>query len=385
MNQKLSDFKLLLQNDRRIWVGAGVVLIGLVVVMMIGDVNREPRRVLNEKLGSPSTSAETSYRDLARSMRERVDQQQQALKEHEEAIGRLASSQEKFQEEAKGIFGGMVDKLNDLNNALEDVKKNQTAKATGQTGNVAIKSPKNQQGQNLLQPYGFEKANVPPAPKKPTLKKVKVISPGDVVPLLLLTGVNAPVDGTPYPVVFKVTGPVNGPDGSSLEIGEARLLAAAIGSETDGRVLYRLTNLSLRHPDGRRIVVGVDGWVIGEDGIRGMKGKLIDKLGRLILATFGTSFAAALGNRVDSKSNSINIENSEGVTVDSDDLEAALGSAFSDANARLVDVLIDRYEKLVPVVEVLSGREAHAVFSKTSEISIMSEDEEEGIYAASLD
>ena len=238
---------------------------------------------------------------------------------------------------------------------------------------------------DTLDSFGFEEASVPPPPLPPVQSRVTFIAPGDSVPVTLLTGVNAPVDGTPYPVVFKLNGPIAGPDGSALELGEARLIAAAQGSESDGRVLYRLADLAIRHPDGRRSVVKVDGWIVGEDGVRGMKGNLIDKLGRLIVATGAVSYAAALGERIDRKANRLDIESQDGVTVTGNDLDFASASAVTDASNRLGQLLLDRYEKLVPVVEVLSGRQVAAIFSAPAEIAVVDEEADEGIYSASLD
>jgi hypothetical protein len=131
--------------------------------------------------------------------------------------------------------------------------------------------------------------------------------------------------------------------------------------------------------------VKVDGWVVGEDGIRGMRGRLIDKLGRLIAATAGVSFMGALGDRIDEKEGAIIIDNSDGVTLDNNDFEASTASAFTDASDRLGQVLIERYEKLIPVVEVLSGREVVAVFSSPVEVTIHDDEGDESIYMSALD
>ena len=136
------------------------------------------------------------------------------------------------------------------------------------------------------------------------------------------------------------------------------------------------------------MVVKVDGWIVGEDGIRGMKGKLIDKLGRLIATTGAVSFAAALGERVTRRGNGLNVTNSDGVTVTGNDLDVATTSALTDSANRLGTILLERYEKLVPVVEFESGRVAAAIFSNVAEIAIYDGEDSEAIYrttSASLD
>ena len=173
-------------------------------------------------------------------------------------------------------------------------------------------------------------------------------------------------------------------------------MAAAQGSETDGRVLYRLTDLAIRHADGRRSVVKVDGWIVGEDGIRGHRGKLIDKLGQLIAATATASFAAAMGERVEGQRSRLLLpgdsfgvlgtgrrNRKESISISGTDVDSATASALTDSSNRLGQLLIDKYERLIPVVEVRAGRDAAAIFSRGAEVEIMKEDDGEGIYAAS--
>ena len=208
---------------------------------------------------------------------------------------------------------------------------------------------------------------------------------GDSVRLKLLAGVRAPTDGTPYPVVFKLVGDVYGPDGTALPLGEARLVAAAQGSLVDSRVLYRLSSLNIRLPSGRNDVLPVDGWVVGEDGIRGMEGVLIDPFGKAIGATGFAGGLAAFGNAVATNQTTTNTNVYGGTTstVTGDDLTYAAGRALGGAANTYSDLIKERLRLLVPHVEVLSGREATAVFSKSFTIKGLFEeidsDEDDGM------
>ena len=116
-----------------------------------------------------------------------------------------------------------------------------------------------------------------------------------------------------------------------------------------------------------------------------MQGKVIDKLGRLILATAGVSFAAALGESIDGNNVTVNSNNNGGFTsLSPDSFDIAAASAVTDASNRLGKVLLDKYESFVPVVEILSNREGVAIFAQSAEISVLEEDEV-GLYAASAD
>ncbi|MCC6220692.1 MAG: TraB/VirB10 family protein [Deltaproteobacteria bacterium] len=394
MNQKIEDIKLILKNDRRIWAVAGLI----VAVIIIWELTAKPPRPrpvqVARNTAGVSTDERTAYNDLTRAFREDLDGLKRSSKENTNIIRRIQQDLKESKTRNASIFNAITERLEELGSATVRLEEQQAGRsaltleernARDAKGGADGTSAAGAIVQDSLEAIGFAEATVPPPPPVPQKLRTTVVSAGDAVQLKLLTGVIAPVDGTPYPVVFKLTSGVSGPDGSLLDLGEARIIAAAQGSEADGRVLFRLTNMALRHSDGRRSVVPVDGWIVGEDGIRGMKGKLIDKLGRLIVATAGTSFALAMGERISGQSNSIRIDGDDNIDVNADDINVSTASAFTDASNRLGQILLDRYEKLVPAVEVLPNREVVAIFSKSVEIELIDEQYGEGIYAASLD
>lgn len=385
MKDKIEDIKLMIKHDRRIWAIGGFVVLALLITSLSsrGSAPVAQKKPGQEGKGSLVASDNEAYGDLAKAFRADIESGKAKAREMDARLERMQTEQRNFQAQTAETMEVVATQLHDIGQRLEGIEKQ------GATG-PSVPLP-GEEGQGFaeegLEAIGFDSTAIPPpppAPAKPT--RVSVITPGDSVEIELLTGVNAPVDGTPYPVVFKIAGDIVGPDGSTLNVGEGRLLAAAQGSEVDGRALFRLTQLAIRHRDGRRSVIDVDGWVLGEDGIRGMNGRLIDKLGKLILATAGVSFASGVANSIDQKNRgNIFDGNQGGIDISGDDIDFAGASAFTDASNRLSQVLIERYEKLVPVVEVLPGRKVVAVFSRTAEIELIDESSDEGIYSAALD
>ena len=383
LKEQFTNTKLIIQNDRKVWAIGGAIVLILVVWMFS---NKETRTSYIPTGGTGQTSSQqttgqaTAFNDLVTGLKQKVDKVASTTEEQGKSLERTISDYQRDRKQFQGIFESVADRLDSVDRSISELGK-------------SIEDLRNRADRDMTvdpvlsgtmagsETFGFEVNTVPPPPAPPQPLKMTFISPGDTVPVKLLTGVNAPVDGTPYPVLFQLKGPITGPDGTSLDLGEARVIAAATGSETDARVLYRLSDLSLRHRDGRRSIVKVDGWVVGEDGIRGTSGKLVDKLGRLILATAGISYTAALGERLTDKADNLDISNSENVSITAEDMDFASASAFYDASNRLGKILLDRYEKLVPVVEVLSGREVVAVFSAPAEVEVIDEEGDEGIYA----
>lgn len=366
MSQQLEDLKLLIKNDRRIWFVAAFVVVALFVWVLTGTGGTKKRRIVRDT--TPSTQgmgSEEAFGDLIVAFKNDIDTAKSERKEMYDVLYRTTADLKEHKERVTGIFETLVDKFEQLAREVDTL----AAALRNQQDQIPLPSNRELDGPDELEPLGFDTPTVAPPPPEPEPLRVSVIAPGDQVQVQLITGVNAPTDGTPYPVVFRLVGPIEGPDGSALDIGEARLIAAAQGSEADSRALFRLTQLSIRHPNGRRAVVEVDGWIVGEDGIRGMKGRLIDKLGRLILATAIVSGVSALGERLEDRTE-VTVTG-QGLALDQRDVDFAAASAITDASNRLGTVLLNRYEALVPVVEVLSGREVAAIFSKPAEIAIL--------------
>ncbi len=371
MSQSLEDLKLIIKTDKRVWAAGGFIIIALFIWMLTDDSGRKRTRKLRPTTAASEqgTGARDAYGDLIVAFKNDIETAKNERSEMYNVLQRVTTDLGEHKQRVTGIFETLVDKFEQLAREVDAL----AAALKARQDSIPLPDGREIDGPDELDPLWNDEPTVAPLPDEPQPLRVSVIAPGDSVQVQLITGVNAPTDGTPYPVVFKLSGPIEGPDGSSLDLGEARLIAAAQGSEADSRALFRLTQLSIRHPNGRRAVVEVDGWIVGEDGIRGMSGRLIDKLGRLITATALVSGIGALGERLDDKTD-VTVQTGQGLTLDQQDLDYATASAITNASNRLGSVLLNRYESLVPVVEILSDREVAAIFSKPAEIAILTDE-----------
>ncbi len=403
VKQVLEDVKLRAKNDRRVWAVAGLAVVALILWSASTDRAKAKRPRVGIEVDSasnPSPSGNEGYEDLIKYISDDLKNTQAAVREQASQSDRIAKEQKASQEKLTGVISEIVNRIEMLDEGLKKVEQTKNETPEQGSNQAAPDQLASNNEPESLETFGGGEAPMPVPPTPPQMTRRTFISPGDAVQLRLLTGVAAPVDGTPYPVMFKLLGPVSGPDGSALDLGEGRIVAAAQGSETDGRVVYRLTDLAFRNNDGRRSVVKVDGWVVGEDGIRGMRGKVIDKLGQVILATMAYSGAAATGDAVLRRyQNNFNTFNSflgvapgdrrrsgaVDLSLNQNDLDLAAASALTDGGIRVTQLLLDKYEKMVPVVEVNSGRDVVAVFSRGAEVSVYDEEEEGGVHTAALD
>lgn len=388
MSQFFKDYALRLRSDRKTQV-LSLLAVGAIGYLMLSDgspARRAPKPKPQVSVGANDPNER--WKDLV----ERFNGQLTTLTNTTNALQEEVSSQKKALQEYEGTTAEIFKKILQR---LAEVQATSNAPTVQQTGPQDIGDVANNDvspvSPDSLDSIGDAEAPVavqpPPQPAKPRLA---AIMPGDSVRVKLLAGVNAPTDGTPYPVVLKLIGDVLGPNGNTIPLGEARLIAAAQGSLTDARALLRLTRLSIRLPNGRRKEFPIDGWIVGEDGIRGMEGVLIDPIGKAIAGAGMAGGLAGLGRAVAmGNTNTLTYSSgSQSSSIDSSQIPAyAGGMAISQAAVEWQQIIRKRIDLLVPVVQVLSGREATAVFSQSLAIPDLLEqvDQDPSVVYASLD
>jgi hypothetical protein len=394
MSQALKDFGLRLKSERKTQVVTGVVLLAL-VWLCFGDSppRRRPREPKAVQVGANDPNER--WTDLVERFNGQLNQLTQQSNAMREDIDSQKKAMQEYEATTAEIFKKILERLAEVQTSSATVTQQSTPRDLGQVTGAELVTA----NPDELESLGTNEVVAVQPPPQPSKAKLAAIMPGDSVRVKLLAGVNAPTDGTPYPVVLKLIGDVTGPDGNSVPLGEARVIAAAQGSLTDSRVLFRLTRLSVRLPNGRRKEFGVDGWIVGEDGIRGMEGVLIDPIGKAIGGAAMAGGIMGLGQGY-AASNTVQNLNSwgpnrtpgvDGITqyVDRDKIpEYAGGIALSSAAFEWQNIIRDRVSQMVPVVQVLSDREATAVFSQSIAIPDLLEQldqEDPAVVFASLD
>jgi len=388
MKQFLRDLPIRLKSDRKTQLIA-VVVLGCVMYLALAP--QAPRRMPKQKQKVEADASHNDPNERWTDLIERFNGQLNQLTTQSASLREDLEFQKKAMQDYEATTAEIFKKILERLAEVQNNSGNQSAPA-GNPQSIGEMTAPDLVGAQPDELEGLGAPDVAAAPPALPIKpKLAALMPGDSVRIKLLAGVNAPTDGTPYPVVLKLLGDVMGPDGNSVPLGEARIIAAAQGSLTDARVLFRLTRLSLRLPNGKRREFPIDGWIVGEDGIRGMEGVLIDPIGKAIvgagmaggLAGLGQGIAAAnVQNRVYANGNTQS-------SVNSNDIPAyAGGVALSSAATEWQQIIRDRLSQLVPVVQVLSGREATAVFSQSLAIPELLEqldDEEPAVVFTSLD
>jgi hypothetical protein len=379
--QKIKDIALALRYERKFQVLAGFGVVMVLWMIFDPGPQRRPRPAPINNARQNISSATEAVEDLATALNNRISTTEAALEKQGKALEAINTKIDSNERSMAEVMKQFLDRLRAIEANTSAGSAVSAVPVQGDTIPV--------QDENTLTDWGDVKAVALKPPLPPIAEKKAVIGAGDSMRVKLLAGVNAPTDGTPYPVVFKVIGDVTGPDGSSLPIGEARVVAAAQGSLSDQRALFRITQLNLRYPDGSRNILEVDGWVVGEDGIRGMEGILVDPFGKVMMGALMSGTISGFGQGM-AQSQVTTTANQNGVYsyLSGDATEFALGRGLGEAGLTWGKFIEQRAKLLVPHVKVLSGREATAVFSKTVTVDGLYqaiEGDEPALQMASLD
>ena len=191
----------------------------------------------------------------------------------------------------------------------------------------------------------------------------------------LLSGVTAPTMGKgtsdPVPAIIRVTDLARLPNFYRADITECFILVESKGSLATEMVSMRLKTLSCKDVNGKTIERNIDGYVTGENGMEGLRGRVVSKqatiLGRTFIASFMSGLAEAFGESTQS------VITSPSGTLTSinpgDALESGLWSGAAGATNRLAEFYMDLANEMVPVIEINAGRKVDIIFLKSVNLS----------------
>ena len=191
----------------------------------------------------------------------------------------------------------------------------------------------------------------------------------------LLSGVTAPTMGKgtsdPVPAIIRVTDLARLPNFYRADITECFILVESKGSLATEMVSMRLKTLSCKDVNGKTIERNIDGYVTGENGMEGLRGRVVSKqatiLGRTFIASFMSGLAEAFGESTQS------VITSPSGTLTSINpgqaLESGLWSGAAGATNRLAEFYMDLANEMVPVIEINAGRKVDIIFLKSVNLS----------------
>jgi conjugal transfer pilus assembly protein TraB len=187
---------------------------------------------------------------------------------------------------------------------------------------------------------------------------------------VLLGGLDAPTGGqaqrNPQPILLRLADNAILPNQFRARVKECFIVGAGYGDVSSERAYIRTESLSCVTRDGTAIDVPVKGYVAGEDGKAGMRGRLVSKQGQILANALLAGVASGIGHAFTQSSTTLSVS-PLGTTSTVDpgkQLEAGLGTGVGKALDRLAQYYISLAEKVFPVIEVDAGRSVDVVLTQ---------------------
>lgn len=194
------------------------------------------------------------------------------------------------------------------------------------------------------------------------------IPAGSYAKAVLLSGVDVSVgvssQTNPQPVLLRLVHQGSLPNHFVGKMRDCRIIAAASGELSSERAQFRLEKLSCIEPDGQVIETDVDGYISGEDGKNGMRGRLVIRDAELLKRGFLGGLLSGLGKATSQSFNTTSVSPFGSVsTVKGGDIFKQAGAeGAGNAFELMAKYNIQRAEQYQPVIQISAGREVTVVF-----------------------
>ena len=185
------------------------------------------------------------------------------------------------------------------------------------------------------------------------------------------TGTNSSSD--PQPILLRIVDNGNLPGGLKGKVKDAVLIGTCYGSASAERAICRLKTISWRDKSNRNIEKPIEGWIASEDGVQGIRAKIIDRSSEIAREAFGAGLISAAANFFKMQSTSgqfpVSPFGQTNALSTGDALKGAVGGGVGSAMDKLAEFSIKRAESMSPVAYVASGRVLDAVLMRGVDLS----------------
>jgi conjugal transfer pilus assembly protein TraB len=187
----------------------------------------------------------------------------------------------------------------------------------------------------------------------------------------VLTSVNA--QSNPMPIAIRLIDDGNLPRGFTSRVRDAHLIGACWGEISAERMFCRLESMSWVEKDGKTVERKVEGWVIGEDGRNGLRGKVVDRSDdvsrQALLAGILSSMSSFFEAQATKSVYPVSPFGQTNAMSTGDMISGAGASGAGNALSKLAEFSIKRAEQMQPVILVSAGRVVDILFKSGVDVS----------------
>lgn len=221
--------------------------------------------------------------------------------------------------------------------------------------------------QQLQQPIGIQMINLSNKPvdeedDKPQKNISHYLPAGSFATAVLLAGVDAPTGGQaksqPVPTLLRLMDAGQLPNYWNSDVASCHVTGAAHGDIASERVHIRLEILSCVLTNGDVVEESIKGYVAGEDGKAGLRGRLVSKQGSLIAKSLLAGVVSGVGNSITQQYQQVSTSALGNVTtVDPNKvLDAGVSTGTANALEKVADFYLERANEIYPILEVDANR-----------------------------
>lgn len=198
---------------------------------------------------------------------------------------------------------------------------------------------------------------------------------------VLLSGLDAPTGGqaqsNPHPVLLQLLDLAVLPSRYRYDWNTCHITAAGYGDLSSERGYLRTESLSCVSKDGRVLDVPIKGYIVGEDGKAGMRGRLVSKQGQVLGNALLAGVVSGIGSGLErtSQIQAVSPLGTTTTTKPGSEFQAGIGSGVGRSLDKLSNYYIQLAEKLFPVIEIDGGRVVDVVLTQGAMVDVESKDE----------
>ena len=400
----VQKFKALPAGTRTAIIGATVVTAMFVAGTILTDDGAGPKAskpgIQKESLtvynpgGAPATEAVAA--DVQAARKELEEQKQKVALLQEQA--KQAAAQNQGADGHWSEISNLASQVQSLQERLNSMaeKGSSAAPAPAPAKDKSVLNNPLPQSQDLAKPSldtgtGSDAANAPTATvttiqvvgedKKNAKQVIKKETPAAYIPsganfeAMLMNGMDASTaigaNRNPTPALLRVKTDAILPNMFSFNVRECFVMVGGFGNLSSERVEMRTETMSCIAEDGEVYEGKIEGYLVGEDGKAGARGRVVSKQGALLAKSFMAGFVGGVGSAFAPQPvQSLNLGATNGSTPvyqypSSDQVIGnGISTGLNKSSQALANFYIKLAEQMFPIVELDAGRKMTIILLK---------------------
>jgi len=291
----------------------------------------------------------------------------QASREQDERLKRFEEQQnQRLREQSEG-----------LQRAVEELQGRLSGRSSAESSDaprVNVRQPRDERSQVsaplATEPSAFDAQSSIASGLLPTARTARSrrasanLSPHGFVEGRLLNGVVAVVGGAERESVVALTGSYQAANGFITDLDGCFALVQGRPELPAGRIDFKVSRLTCNFSDGASKTWDVSGWLVDTDGIRGLRARIVQNVGRKAVVAAAGGALSGFGQHLSQQQYQITASPlASSSTFIGNASHDAIGGSANGAASALEQSLADYYNLYAPSLQVGGGTQASLVIA----------------------